>query len=330
MEYHINPHSGKVSACHAQKQCPFGGPDEHYPNDDAAREAYEAQQVSQLPAVRRKKIASTVESSRYELEATLDDMPGRNTLVDAVFERLNVELHNADSGFSHPLALAQALRDLVDLAPMGDGEREKWQETLEVLAIKYNSEVDRAQGKEPSELSKYYSKNNRSKKMKKLWDTHDISPSNQLMLKGLQNDPLTRDDGVAFHPGDKVSVSWGHDEPSTVGDVLGINNKDSGSLIVSVNGGVGFAMVWPDHVTKLSQGGKRQPISGNRQRIDIGDTVQPIGQRGKSITLGTPGKIIDTRFDVKRYPPDSSKGWLILLDNESTWRYASTVQKPSI
>lgn len=39
--YHINPKTGNVGQCRAKKSCPFGGKDEHFPDETEARQFYE-------------------------------------------------------------------------------------------------------------------------------------------------------------------------------------------------------------------------------------------------------------------------------------------------
>lgn len=64
-KYHVNPNTGRPSACGAVTKCPFGGAEDHYESRDAAQAAYEKQQQKQeVPQPAKKKISVPTEGYR--------------------------------------------------------------------------------------------------------------------------------------------------------------------------------------------------------------------------------------------------------------------------
>lgn len=54
-KFHVNPKTGRTSACGAATRCPFGGAEEHFPSREEAQAAYEkTQRAQEVPPARKK------------------------------------------------------------------------------------------------------------------------------------------------------------------------------------------------------------------------------------------------------------------------------------
>ena len=68
MAYHVNPETGRPNLCRAQKQCPFGGAEEHFASKAEARSHFEREMSGQtLTTVSKRQARNIAAPSKYRL-----------------------------------------------------------------------------------------------------------------------------------------------------------------------------------------------------------------------------------------------------------------------
>lgn len=98
VKYHISPKTGNPNRCYATKQaCPLGGDDDHFPDKETARKAYEKEMESGVPTASRKpqtpdrslKSLSEEEvgEARYKWSRLVEVEKEISTLVDTIDKR---------------------------------------------------------------------------------------------------------------------------------------------------------------------------------------------------------------------------------------------------
>lgn len=96
-KYHVNPETGNPNRCYAKKKCRFGGDDDHFPDKETARKAYEKEMESGVPTASRKpqtpdrslKSLSEEEvgEARYKWSRLVEVEKEISTLVDTIDKR---------------------------------------------------------------------------------------------------------------------------------------------------------------------------------------------------------------------------------------------------